>query len=284
MLPPIIIALLFTFGSFSNAVDLDIDIEGNYYVVDSHENLLVKFSPAGDSLGAVGGYGRGDESFDEPVAVYARRGTEVYVADHNNHRIQRFDRRMDLVSTLYTRDDVEENVRFGYPRDVAVSRQGELFVLDGENRRAVVFDVTGRFVRSFGEPGDGQGRMVDPVSLELDGTDNVYVLDKGTIKLYDPFGSWIGHVPTPSGQPVLSFSIERDTMELMDAEMIWFYDTRKREFVEVSDHKNSSWPRQIRRHQGRFYEVFADHVRVHTIEREQSDTLLLQEQKRSSEG
>lgn len=274
MLPEIIIiSLLFTFGSFSNAVDLDIDIEGNIYVVDSYRNLLVKFSAEGDSVDSFGGYGRGTEGFDEPVAVYARRGTEVYIADYNNHRIQRFDRRLDLVFTLYTRDDVNEEARFGYPLDVAVSRQGELLVLDGENRRVAVFDPAGRFLRSFGGPSDGEGRMVDPVRLELDDADNVYVLDNGAIKSYDPFGGWVGHVPTPVDIPVLSFSIERDTMELLDSSMLWFYDMQQRNIIESHRREEALQPQQIRRRGGQLYEVMVDHIRVSRLEREDADTL-----------
>lgn len=263
--PFLIISLLFTFGSFGNAVDLDIDIEGNVYVVDSEQNMLLKFSPEGDSLDGFGGYGRGTEGFDEPVAVYARRGTEVYVADYNNHRIQRFDRRLDLISTLYTRDDVDEQARFGYPLDVVVSRQGEVLVLDGENRRVAVYDPVGRFVRSFGGPGDGEGRMTNPTSLELDDEDNVYVLDDGAIKRYDPFGGWVGQISTSSDLPVLSFSIERDTLEALDSSTLWFYDIRNRYFIESSGREEVPVARQVRRRDGRLYEVLPDRIRVSSV-------------------
>ena len=277
MLPPfLIISLLFTFGSFGTAVDLDIDIEGNVYVVDSEQNMLLKFSSGGDSLDGFGGYGRGAEGFDEPVAVYARRGMEVYVADYNNHRIQRFDRRLDLISTLYTRNDVDEQARFGYPLDVVVSRQGEVLVLDGENRRVAVYDLAGRFLRSFGGPGDGEGRMTDPTAVELDNEDNVYVLDDGAIKLYDPFGGWVGHVSTPSDLPVLSFSIERDTMELLDSSTLWFYDMVTRQFIESSRREDAPVSGQMRRRDGRLYEVLPDRIRVSSVISEE-DAEALQE-------
>lgn len=259
---PFTVIVLFIVGSFANAVDLDMDIEGNLYVVDSERNLLIQYSPEGDSLAAVGGFGRSVESFDQPVAVYARRGTDVFVADYNNHRIQRFDRRLDYVTTLRTRDDPDEEVRFGYPMDVAVSRQGEVLVLDSENRRVAVFSASGRFVRSFGDVGDGMGRIVDPTHLELDDADNVYVVDDGAIKVYDPFGGWIRHVPLPRGFDVRSCSIERDTMTVLGTSSTLWYDLSVGGYTAPARFESDAGVRQVRYRAGRLYEVFQDNVRV----------------------
>lgn len=259
---PFVLVLLSFFGSFRDAVDLDADIEGNLYVLDAGRDLLIKYSPTGDSLAAVGGYGRGAEGFDEPTALYARRGTDVFVADYNNHRVQRFDRRLDYVTTLYTRDDPDDQIRFGYPLDVAVSRQGDVHVLDGENRRVVVFDPSGRYVRSFGDLSDGEGRMVDPKELELDDADNVYLLDDGEIKVYDPFGGWVGRIPVPDDRPVLHCSVERDTMEIVHESLLRFYDLRTGGYIEDLTCDPGSPVGPVRRVGGRLYRLLKDRVVV----------------------
>lgn len=270
---PVVLILLLSFGSFADAVDLDADIEGNLYVLDAGRDLMIKYSPSGDSLAAVGGFGRGAESFDRPVAVYARRGTDIFVADHNNHRIQRFDRRLDYVTTIRTRDDPDDRIRFGYPLDVAVSRQGEVHVLDGENRRVIVFDHTGRFVRSFGDLSDGEGRMTDPRGLELDDDDNVYLLDAGRIKVYDPFGGWIGHIPTPDDGPVLHFSIERDTMEVVTASALRFYDLRAKRYLQEMSVGVEDAAGPVRRWRERLYIVRKDRIDVCKLPVVEPDTL-----------
>jgi DNA-binding beta-propeller fold protein YncE len=215
MLPLLI--LIATIGRFLAVSGFDYDIEGNLYVVDRESSMLVKYSPRGDSLVAVSGRGNDQLQFDNPVAVFARRGTDVYVADHVNHRIQRFDHNLDYVSTIYTRDDPDERNRFGYPRDVAVTRQGDVLVVDGENHRVLKVDALGRVDRSIGDVGNGAGRLVDPMSIEVDSRDNIYVLDQGRIALFDPFGSYLADVGLPLSSPATTFSIDGDTLVVADS-------------------------------------------------------------------
>jgi hypothetical protein len=213
MLPQLLILLL-TFGSFVGAADLDYDVAGNIYVVDESSNMLVKISPQGDSLHAVSGFGSGELQFDGPTAVYARRGNDIYVADYNNHRIQRFNRMLDYITTIYTRDDADERNRFGYPRDIAVTRQGDLLIVDGENRRVLKINSSGQVMRSFGDLNAGAGRLVDPSKIEVDDEDNAYVLDGRRVLEFDPFGSYVRDIPIPlpEDMAIRTISIDRDTL------------------------------------------------------------------------
>jgi hypothetical protein len=218
-----ILILLMTFGTFTGASDIDYDIQGNIYVVDRSGNMLVKLSPLGDSLRAVSGFGRGTLQFDGPVAVCARRGNDIYVADYNNHRIQRFNRTLDLVATIYTRDDADEWSRFGYPLDMAVTRQGNLLIVDGENRRIVKINTAGQGVESFGDINAGEGRLYDPSKIEVDESDNAYVLDGRRIIQFDPFGSYVRTIPSPTDS-IVSISIDRDTLLIAGKSAVALYD------------------------------------------------------------
>lgn len=221
---PIFLVILLSFGRLTGAVDVDYDIQGNIYVVDREADALVKYGPHGDSLRAVSGFGRGSLQFDGPVAVYARRGNDVYVADQNNHRIQRFNRTLDLVATFSTRDDADERRRFGYPRDVAVTREGELIIVDGENRRIVVLDGLGGAVRTFGDQNAGAGRLLDPLQVEVDAASNVYVLDTGRIVQFDPFGSFVRSIPVVAHGGPVSISVDRDTLTVLHDGRFTLYD------------------------------------------------------------
>jgi hypothetical protein len=226
--------LVTMFGRFFAASDIDMDIEGNSYVVDRQGNMLVKYSARGDSLRAVSGFGGGSLQFDGPVAVYARRGNDVFVADYNNHRIQRFDRLLDYVTSIYTRDDPDQRQRFGYPRDLAVSRQGDILIVDGENRRIIKFNSFGKYLSSFGDITAGEGRLGDPSQIELDDNDNAYVLDRGRIAVFDPFGGYVRDLvlPTGVGSP-RAISIDRDTLVAADSLSVTFYDIKTRTPIEV---------------------------------------------------
>ena len=224
MLPIPLLILLLTFGHFLGAVDLDRDIQGNVYVVDRAANTLVKLSPRGDSIRSVSGFGSGELQFDSPSAVCARRGNDVYVADYNNHRIQRFNRMLDYVTTIYTRDDPDRSKRFGYPRDVAVSRQGDLFIVDGENRRIVRVNPFGQVLRSFGDVTAGAGRLVDPEMVEVDEEDNAYVLDGGRVVVFDPFGSYLRDFGGSEGRAIRSIAVDNDTLLLADSATVRLID------------------------------------------------------------
>lgn len=223
----LLLSILFTFGRFQGAADVDYDILGNIYVVDRAGNALVKYSPTGDSIAAVSGFGNGPLQFDEPVAVCARGGNDVYVADFNNHRIMRFNRTLDLVAIISTRDHADERQRFGYPRDVNVTRQGDLLIVDGENGRIVRVDALGQ-ASSLGDIRSGPGRMANPMQVEIDAEDNVYVLDGNAVVQYDVFGTFVRRLPIaddgaglPSG-----ISVDRDTLTVLCGRTVRMYDLR----------------------------------------------------------
>jgi hypothetical protein len=224
MLPLLI--FLATFGRFAGAADFDYDIEGNIYVLDRTGNTLVKYSPRGDSLRAVSGLGSGSLQFDTPVALSAQRGNDIFVADYNNHRIQRFDRTLDYVTTIQTRDDPDERRRFGYPRDVTVTRQGDILIVDGENRRIIKFNAFGQVQGTFGDVNAGAGRLVEPAKIAVDSRDNVYVLDRERLLMFDPFGSYVRDIQPPLGAIPHILAIDRDTLVVADSATVAIYDLK----------------------------------------------------------
>ncbi|MCE7933598.1 MAG: hypothetical protein DYG96_03290 [Chlorobi bacterium CHB2] len=226
------LAFLLYFGQFSGACDLDTDVQGNVIVADCAGNSIVLFSPRGDSLRMVGGYGSGTLQLDQPMAVAARQGNDLYVADHNNHRVQRFNRMLDYVTTIFTRDGANERARFGYPRDVAISRQGDLFVVDGENHRVVKFTARGMWERTFGDQTSGAARLADPQRIELDEADNIYVIDAGRVAQFDPFGSYVRDLPLPPGFSPTNLSITGDTLLLSDGSSIHLYSAATRQWID----------------------------------------------------
>jgi DNA-binding beta-propeller fold protein YncE len=260
-----LLLLIATLGRFTAVASFDYDIEGNLYVVDREASMLVKYSAAGDSLVAVSGRGNDQLQFDNPVAVFARRGTDIYVADHVNHRIQRFDHNLDYVATIHTRDDPDEASRFGYPRDVAVTRQGDVLVVDGENRRVLAFDAFGRASRSIGGLSSGAGRLADPLAVEVDSRDLVYVLDGGRIAIFDPFGSYLADVGLPLPGPVVSFSIDNDTLVASDSSEFVIVDLATASLV-ATDRVPDSRPSAMRLVRGHMVAAEGTHLGVYLLE------------------
>jgi len=169
---------------------VDVDINGRICLLDEEKSTITLLSRDGSKAGEVGGTGWENNQFDAPRGLWARNSIDIFVADYGNHRIQRFDRNLNYVSSLHTRDSANPDERFGYPSDVALSRQGDLYVCDTENSRILKVSGLSRVERSFGGFDAGRGRLVRPRQVEIGPGDRVYVLDGKRIVVFDPFGNF----------------------------------------------------------------------------------------------
>jgi len=82
---------------------------------------------------------------------------------------------------------------FDRPTEVAVSKTGKIYVLDGANNRIKIFNRKGEILFSFGRSGKGAGEFHNPVGMEIDNQENIYVADTGNqrIQIFDPGGKYI---------------------------------------------------------------------------------------------
>jgi DNA-binding beta-propeller fold protein YncE len=211
-------SFLFSFGTFNGPRSVSIAPNGLVYVVDTGDNMVKVFSPSGDSLNEIGGSGWGQLEFDQPYDIAVGAGLNFYVADYGNHRIQRFDKDLNYISTLYTRDNDDPSQRFGYPTSVAVSRLGDLFLLDNENLRVVKVSTFSTIERTFGGIEAGKGRLENPRKIRLTNQDLVCVLDGHRILVFDYFGNYIrtigeGVLKDPRGMAVVN-----DTLLVVDGQ------------------------------------------------------------------
>ena len=108
-----------------------------------------------------GELGTAAEEFNEPsgVAVDAA-GSRVYVVDHYNHRIQRFDAKGDFTGA-WGAFGVGAG-QFNAPSGIAISAAGNVYVADTNNNRIQAFDPDGRYLGQWGAPVRPYGVAVDP--------------------------------------------------------------------------------------------------------------------------
>src|ERR1039457_170118 len=77
--------------------------------------------------------------------------------------------------------------------DIAWDAAGNGFISDGYiNSRVAKVDKNGRWLKSFGEPGDGPGQLTTPHSIAVDAHGTVYVANRGNarIEVFDNDGSY----------------------------------------------------------------------------------------------
>ena len=211
-----------TFGSFQNATRLCVTPQGSIYVVDGERNTVLLFkNPAAEPI-VVGGYGWSSTSFDQPTSI-STDGINIYVADFGNHRLQRFDRNLNFISTFATRDTSVEAARFGYPAGAIVSRFGDLFILDSENLRVAKFAPQLRFERSFGSIETEKGRIRRPRKLLSAPDDHIIVMEPDRLIEYDYFGNYVRTIGEGVFLSARGFDVSaRGIVVATDSSLFWF--------------------------------------------------------------
>jgi DNA-binding beta-propeller fold protein YncE len=175
-------------GKFSNASSFYITANGLIYVSDSGSDEIFLLDTLGNQLKTFGGYGWGDNSFDDPADVFADPLT-IYVADKNNHKIKRFDKNLNFISSLYKRESDVQEEQFGYPLSCTTSNQGDLYFVDSENKRIMKFDIFGNFKMNFGGFDAGKYQLLNPKQLAISSANNIFIIDGTDIVIFDDFGN-----------------------------------------------------------------------------------------------
>ena len=180
-------------GQFINPQGISIDPEGNIYIADTGNNRIQKFTPNGKFIQSVGGFGWESEQFNRPVDICAINGLDVFVADYENLRIERYDRDLNRISSFYSQEIWDEKFQFGFPMSVTISKHGELFIIDKENLRILKIDSFGEPAESFGDFDSGSGRLESPYQLAINGKDILAVSDNASnrIVFFDYFGNYL---------------------------------------------------------------------------------------------
>jgi DNA-binding beta-propeller fold protein YncE len=178
-------------GQLIKPVGLDIDAAGNLYVADIGAKAVMVYGPDRRFLRRVGG----DKWFSRLSSVTVDpAGTRVYAVDlggvsSEQHQVRVF----DAVSGAHLYDIGKRGSgpgEFNLPRDLAIGKDGRLYVVDGGNFRVVVFDRDGRYLHSFGSVGKQYGQFARPKEIAIDRDGNVYVVDTafGNFQIFNPDG------------------------------------------------------------------------------------------------
>ena len=211
------------FGTFERAHRIMIDPRGGIFVVDRGASTIHLFSSRFEHLAAFGGFGWSASSFDHPTAI-ATDGLTLFVSDYGNHRVSRFDQPLTAISLLSTRDTSFAPARFGFPEGVALSRQGDLYILDGENSRVLKFDRRSNFEMSFGGYEFGAGALTNPIEIIVSNSDRIYVLEPNRIVEFDYTGNYLGAIGQGILRDAAGFGKTKNGVAVISAERLWFFD------------------------------------------------------------
>ena len=208
----------YSFGKFTSASAFSITASGFIYIADDGDDSLIKLDTLGNVIKEIGGYGWSESAFDTPSDIIAN-SLNVYVCDKQNHRVQSFDKDLNFISELSTRERDNPEERFGYPLSCALSSMGDLYVLDSENIRVLKFDLFGNYIQNFGGFDWGIFSLKNPKKLAVNSDNSVLVLDDSVLVIYDQFGN--GKDKINLGNTFTSLKISSSTLILNNENEIY---------------------------------------------------------------
>jgi len=202
-------------GVLAKPMGVTTDAAGRVYVTDTLENRGVVYDHDGNFLFGIGEKGR----FDQPVGIVVNDAlNRVYIVDTKKHNVSVFDSKEGKFLFDFGGRGVEDG-QFNWPTNIAIDKDGKLFVMDTFNFRVQIFDPDGKFLSKFGSVGTGLGQFAKPKGIAVDSEGHIYVVDAAfnNVQIFDPqgqlllffggFGSQPGRFWLPAGM-----NIDRDDL------------------------------------------------------------------------
>ena len=148
-------------GLFTRTHGLRFDADGNIWVSDVGAHIVVKMSPAGQTLLTLGVKGEpgvwdeaaGSRRLNQPNDVAFGRGGDVFVVQGHtpgadgDPRVLKFDRTGRFIKSWGGKGKTPG--KFEVAHGIAIDAKGLLWVTDRENQRIQIFDADGGFVREI---------------------------------------------------------------------------------------------------------------------------------------
>ena len=159
-------------------------------LVAGENGVIMRFSADGRATGQYALSGTGAR-----IGGVASVGDEVWATNVQQHSIEVF----DAASGAHRRTIGERGrgpAQFGFPLDLTVGGDGNVYIVDMLNARVQVLDHGGRWVREIGGPGDRVGRFGRPKSVAVGPDGTVFVVDAA---------SQCVHAFDERGRPLLTF-------------------------------------------------------------------------------
>ncbi len=104
---------------------------------------------------------------------------------------------VECVKTMELMSTPDGNIKM--PSDVALDKDGRLYVVDSGNHRVVVYAENGDFLLSFGKEGHGTGELYFPVGITVSKSGRVLVADRGNQRIQE-YGNDGKYIKTIKGR------------------------------------------------------------------------------------
>jgi DNA-binding beta-propeller fold protein YncE len=140
-----------------------------------------------------GGQGSGKGQFDNPRGLAVDSGGNIFVADTNNGRIEKFSPNGTYITSIGTKGSGYGQL--GEPNGIAIDRVGNIYVSDARNHCVRKLAPDGTFIGEWA-PG-----LYGPRRIAIGSDDSIYVVDQGRTRVvkFNPDGQVLGTWGTTGG-------------------------------------------------------------------------------------
>jgi DNA-binding beta-propeller fold protein YncE len=176
------------------ATGVDVDMRDNVYVFSRNASMpIMAFDRHGKFLRA---WGHG--MFKTTHFLRVDHSGDIWVTDRADMQAFKFNSSGKLLMTLGKKGLTGDNSSrdtFNGMADLAVAKDGDLFIADGEgpNNRVAKFSREGKFLKWWGGKGTEPGQFDVPHSIAVDSKGRIYVADRSNnrIQIFDQSGKFL---------------------------------------------------------------------------------------------
>ena len=171
-------------------IGLTMDDSDHLFATDNKRHEILEFGPDHKFIQSFGSTDLKDPcglaiDLDNRFLYVADTGLDqVVVFDADTHALLR------KIGTTGKNHTLTDEGDFSKPTNVAVDKDGNLYVTDTLNDRVEVFDADGNFIRAFGKNGDAPGNFARPKGITIDSDGHVWVVDSllERVQIFTPEG------------------------------------------------------------------------------------------------
>ena len=219
--------------TWGSAAGVDLDSHGHIWVAErcganscdgKTDDPILEFDASGKLLKSFGG-----GMFIFPHGLYVDKDGDIWVTDGQGkggkgHQVFKFSPDGKVLMTLGKAGLAGEDPgTFNAPSAVIVAPNGDIFVADGHggntNARIVKFSKDGKFIKTWGKKGSGEGEFNVPHALAFDSKGRLFIGDRGNnrIQIFDQDGKFL-EAWTQFSRPSGIFIDKKDAMYVADSE------------------------------------------------------------------